>query len=36
MAPPATGQSNLLESFVTCGTPLPSLDKADKGEFKVR
>lgn len=34
MAPPATG--NLLESFVTVGTPLPSLDKADKGEFKVR
>ncbi|KAK4703875.1 G patch domain-containing protein 1, partial [Phenoliferia sp. Uapishka_3] len=34
MAPPVT--SNLLESFVTVGTPLPSLDKADKGEFKVR
>ncbi|KAL8293779.1 hypothetical protein RQP46_000480 [Phenoliferia psychrophenolica] len=34
MAPPVTGQSNLLESFVTVGTPLPSLDKADKGEFK--
>lgn len=30
-----TGAGNLLESFVTVGTPLPSLDKADKGEFKV-
>ncbi|KAM0753231.1 hypothetical protein T439DRAFT_323868 [Meredithblackwellia eburnea MCA 4105] len=31
---PSTATSNLTESFVTVGTPLPSLEKADKGEFK--